>query len=453
MGQDRWRRRVPDPGRGSRPAAARPRARTPTTGWSRPRGLRAARLARARSHPSGGGGGRTGVQRRRPIRSAPSFGQAAPLPGDSVEHADPDAGLGVRGSGRRTIPAPAWRKASPDRPAPTRSRSPRDGALGCQDPGSVAHGSLARRQLRRSARPGGTGVTPLHAHLLCVALVAVDLLARAWRIQWIVQGLGHRMTVKDAFVLNAFGDAACALTPLRIGGEPARLAGMLRTRVPATAAFVGISLEVLAAWPVIILAAGWMDLAVRSGLVAQRRASPRCGAAERAWPWIALVALASVITWIYARRVTSPFARQLRRPVRRALVYWRRMPTWPLLASIPMTLLNLGTRVAILPGPRPHRWRAHRTSAPCVLGSFALLYSQLVLPTPSGAGAVELGFLGGSGGRPGSRTRAGSCWPGGSTPTGLACCWECGWRRRSMAGPRCGSWCAGRAEITERADA
>jgi hypothetical protein len=30
-----------------------------------------------------------------------------------------------------------------------------------------------------------------------------------------------------------------------------------------------------------------------------------------------------------------------------------------------------------------------------LLGSFALLYSQLVLPLPAGAGAVDLGFLGG----------------------------------------------------------
>ena len=101
-------------------------------------------------------------------------------------------------------------------------------------------------------------MTPVAAHLLCLGLVGVDLLARAWRIQWIVQGLGHRMTLRDSFILNAFGDAACALTPLRIGGEPARLAGMLRSRVPATAAFVAISLEVLAAWPVIIVAAGWL---------------------------------------------------------------------------------------------------------------------------------------------------------------------------------------------------
>src|SRR3954464_15954606 len=101
-------------------------------------------------------------------------------------------------------------------------------------------------------------MTALHAHLICIVLVAVDLLARARRIQWIVQGLGHRMSVKDAFILNAFGDAACALTPLRIGGEPARLEGSLRTRVPAPAAFVGISLEVLAAGSATIVAAGWL---------------------------------------------------------------------------------------------------------------------------------------------------------------------------------------------------
>ncbi len=239
-------------------------------------------------------------------------------------------------------------------------------------------------------------MTALQAHLLCIALVAADLLVRAWRIQWIVQGLGHRLTVKDAFVLNAFGDAACALTPLRIGGEPARLAGMLRSGVPATAAFVGISLEVLAAWPVIIVAAGW--LAWRYAPAWWLTAEPRlAAAAEGAWPWIVVVLLASAIAWRYARRMTSPMARQLRRPVRRAFVYWRRMPRWPLLASLPLSLINLVTRVAILPVlaltlPDPP------ALGPMALGSFALLYSQLILPTPSGAGAVELGFLGGAAG-------------------------------------------------------
>ena len=239
-------------------------------------------------------------------------------------------------------------------------------------------------------------MTYLEAHLICVGLVAADLLARAWRIQWIVRGLGHRMTVKDAIVLNAFGDAACALTPLRVGGEPARLAGMLRSGVPATAAFVGISFEVLAAWPVIIIAAGWLIwkyapawwVSAGPGLTA---------AAAGAWPWILLVFVLSVLAWVYARRVSSPITRHLERPVRRILVYWRRMPRWPLVASMPLSLVNLATRVAILPvlaltltSPPP--------LGPTILGSFALLYSQLILPTPSGAGPVELGFLGGAAG-------------------------------------------------------
>jgi uncharacterized membrane protein YbhN (UPF0104 family) len=228
-----------------------------------------------------------------------------------------------------------------------------------------------------------------------VALVAVDSAARAWRIQWIVQGLGHRISFWDSFILNAFGDAACALTPLRIGGEPARLAGMLRTRVPATAAFVAISLEVLAAWPVIIVAAGWLIWQYAPAW--WMLAGPRLETAARAaWPWVLVVVVASVVAWRAAGRVTSP-VKHLRRPIRRALVYWRRMPRWPLIASIPMSFINLATRVAILPVlaltlPTPPEL------GPLMVGSFALLYSQLVLPTPSGAGAVELGFLGGAAG-------------------------------------------------------
>jgi uncharacterized membrane protein YbhN (UPF0104 family) len=239
-------------------------------------------------------------------------------------------------------------------------------------------------------------MTLLEAHLVCIGLVAADLLARAWRIQWIVQGLGHRMTVKDTFTLNAFGDAACALTPLRIGGEPARLAGMLRSGVPASAAFVGISLEVLAAWPVIILATAWLGWQYAPAWWIS--VGPQLStAAQEAWPWVALVVLASVVAWYYASRVASPFSRHLERPVRRALVYWRGMPRWPLVASVPLSLINLVTRVAILPVLA--LTLAHPPAlGPMILGSFALLYSQLVLPTPSGAGAVDLGFLGGAAG-------------------------------------------------------
>lgn len=234
-------------------------------------------------------------------------------------------------------------------------------------------------------------------HLICAALVAADLLARALRIRWLLGGLDCRITLLEAFRLNAYGDAACAVTPLRIGGEPARLAGMLAARVPASAGFVAISLEVLAAWPVIILSAVTVFLLL--GRDWWLTAGPAlASAAASGWPWVVALIVASVAAWLVARRwIRRPGARLLRRPLRRVAVYWRRMPALPVLASAPMTLVNVASRVGLLVVlaqalPQPPAF------APLVVGSFVLIYSQLVLPTPSGAGVVDLGFLNGAAG-------------------------------------------------------
>ena len=244
----------------------------------------------------------------------------------------------------------------------------------------------------------------LEAHLICATLVAVDLVARALRIQWLLTGLGTPVRFRDALTLNAFGDAACAVTPLRIGGEPARLAGMLRAGVPASAAFVAISLEVLAAWPVIIagmlpvgwwFAPAWWSAAVPS----------LTSAAERAWPWLAVLAFLCVVAWIAARRYAKNAPGRLARPIRRVRVYWRRMPVWPVLAGVPLTLLNLASRVGILvalAATLPQR----EPLGVLVIGSFMLLYAQLIVPTPSGAGVVDFGFLGGAAGSLGSEGAA-----------------------------------------------
>ena len=247
-------------------------------------------------------------------------------------------------------------------------------------------------------------ISPLEAHLICIALVAVDLLARAFRIVWLVRGLGIPVKLGEAITLNAFGDAACAVTPLRIGGEPARLAGMLRAGVPAAAAFVAISLEVLAAWPVII--AVMLPLAWWFAPEWWRTAIPALGTSiAAAWPWLVILALLCVAAWYAARRFTSLAPARLRRPFRRVRAYWRRMPVWPLVAGVPMTLLNLGSRIGILvtlaatlPEPSP--------LGVLVFGSFMLLYAQLVVPTPSGVGPVDFGFLGGAAGALGGQGAA-----------------------------------------------
>lgn len=240
----------------------------------------------------------------------------------------------------------------------------------------------------------------IQTHLVCLGLVAADLIARGFRIAWIVRGLGLPLSFRQAFTLNAFGDAASALTPLRLGGEPARLAGMLRAGVAAPAALAAIGIEVLLAWPVIIallipmvwfFAPEWWATA----------APAVANGAAKAWPWVVGIGVVTVATWILARRYLHP-VRQVEKPVRQALQYIRGLPAGPLIASIPMTLVNLISRTGVLVAlaltlPDPPELGT------LFVGSFALLYAQLVLPTPSGAGVVDFSFLTGAAGNLGER--------------------------------------------------
>ena len=243
-------------------------------------------------------------------------------------------------------------------------------------------------------------LSPMTAHAICIGLCLADYLARAWRIQLLTRGLRFPLRFPDAMAVNLIGDAACSLTPLRLGGEPARLGVMLSAGVPPTASFVAITYEVLAAWPVIILCAAlllgrhageWWDSAAPGLLLGM----------QESWPWVVAVALLTLAIWIGVRRYAPSGGHHLGRPVKRMVVHWRRMPWVLLIATAPLSFINLASRVAILPV-----LAATLPSAPplglMLIGSFALLYSQLILPSPSGAGAVELGFLGGAAGNLGS---------------------------------------------------
>jgi len=232
--------------------------------------------------------------------------------------------------------------------------------------------------------------------LLCVALVAIDLVTRTWRIQWILRGMRFVVPFGEAFTLNVVGDTASAITPLRIGGEPARIAAMTHAKVPVAGGVVAILIEILVMWPVIIAAAGWLALIYAPTW--WRESAPALGDSLRhGWPWFAGVLVLSVVAWLVSRRLFPRASRSMRRGTRRAWAFARRMPAWPLIASVPVTLVSLAARVAILPVlalslPDPP------AMGPLFFASFTLLYSQLVLPTPSGVGAVDLGFLAGAAG-------------------------------------------------------
>ena len=243
-------------------------------------------------------------------------------------------------------------------------------------------------------------MTLLHAHVACIALVAVDFVARTWRMQWLLAGLGQRLPFREVFIHSALGEAASSLAPLRLGGEPARIWAMTRAGVPATVGVVGIGVELLVMTPVIllgsavlfvVLAPEWWDSvgpAILSGV-------------KRSWPWVALVGAMIVGAGSLLHRRAPAASAALRREMAAAGLYARSMPRWPLLASVPLTLASAAARIAILPtlaATLPY----DLPMAAVIVGSFVLLFSQLVLPTPAGAGVVELGFLGGAAGEMGA---------------------------------------------------
>jgi uncharacterized membrane protein YbhN (UPF0104 family) len=237
-------------------------------------------------------------------------------------------------------------------------------------------------------------LTLLQAQLLCCALLACDLCARAERIRLLLRGVGHRIGFVHALVVNSIGDAASALTPLRFAGEPARFAAILREGIPLRVGFVALGYEVAVEWPVTAATAfglywlwgrSWWGVATPTIL---RRAAAL-------WPWFAIALGASA----FALYLGWPRVRAARRRTL-GLIADTPRPLWhmrwqALLAAAPLTFVSIAARVAVLP-VLALTLRQTPPLGAVALGSFALLYGQLLLPTPSGLGAVELAFLGGA---------------------------------------------------------
>jgi uncharacterized membrane protein YbhN (UPF0104 family) len=232
----------------------------------------------------------------------------------------------------------------------------------------------------------------LLVHLACAGLVAADLTARTWRLRWLVAGAGHPMRVGDAVRCNLLADAGAAISPMRLAGEPARLAGMRLAGVPLLTALAAIGWELATAWPTLILLGSVLIAVCAPGwwAASAHRLSQVGHAASPAWT---LIAILGVVSFVLARRLQLfpplPVIPKCR-PI-------RRMPLAPLLASVGCSAINVVSRTAVLPTlaltlPDPP------TAAVLWLGSFLLVYGQLLFPTPSGLGAVELGYLGGAAG-------------------------------------------------------
>jgi len=241
------------------------------------------------------------------------------------------------------------------------------------------------------------------SHLLALALLGVDCVVRAWRIQLAVWTAGGRLSFNDAFRLNLYGEAASQLTPNRLGGEPARFLGLAEAGLRPVTAIVAIGVEVACEWPVFLIAGvalvafyvpDWRDAA---GVWLHRHRAGELVTVEI----ITLFVLLTV--YLLQRLARAGFVRhRVRRQWRVAWAHVRRAPRWALGAGAVLTVVSVVARALILPAlawgmsnPPPFNQM--------LFGALALIHAPLIVPLPSGGGGLEVAFLNGFAGDFGAR--------------------------------------------------
>jgi len=229
------------------------------------------------------------------------------------------------------------------------------------------------------------------AGLVALVLVAADIFIRALRVRTLL-GAAWSGTLGSAVAVDAYGDAASAITPARLGGEPARFLALRRSGAPAPAVVavlatermvdLGLAALVTLAAAGLLGARGFGDV----GAYLARFTSPRVV------PWVVVVAVLLVAAGAVAVRLRHRFPSAAAESLRDAASHLRAIAAPRFLAAIGLTVLSMAARVAILPVLLS---AAGALGDPLTagVGSFALIYAQLLLPTPSGAGGIELAFV------------------------------------------------------------
>src|SRR5881296_3046922 len=232
-------------------------------------------------------------------------------------------------------------------------------------------------------------------HLLALALLAVDCVVRAWRIQLAVWTAGGRLSFADAFRLNLYGEAASQLTPNRLGGEPARFLGLNEARVRPVTGIVAIGVEVACEWPVfLIVGAALFAYYVPDWRDAAHTWLRRHRAGELVT--IEIIALVVLLTAYLLQRLTRSgmISHRVRRQWRVAWAHVRRAPWWVLGVGALLTVVSVAARALILPA-LAWEMRVRPPFTQMFFGALALLHAPLVVPLPSGGGGLEVAFLNG----------------------------------------------------------
>jgi uncharacterized membrane protein YbhN (UPF0104 family) len=241
--------------------------------------------------------------------------------------------------------------------------------------------------------------TLLVVHGGCVALLLLNLVVRTWRTQVIFGGLGHPVLFVDVATANLAGDAAAALTPLRVGGLPAQIAFFQRIGAPPQVTVPTLLVESILLYPVYAVLGAW--LALTAGLEWLALLKSFSTTAGRMLGNVAGLFLIGWLLVLIVRRAAPTRSRMVGRSMKEGLALARGMGWRVPLLTVPLTVVDVLTRIALLPLLALTVPNAPPADV-LAIASFAMLYGQIAMPTPGGAGIVDMGLMGGAAGNLGS---------------------------------------------------
>lgn len=232
-------------------------------------------------------------------------------------------------------------------------------------------------------------------HTAATALVCLDVGIRGFRLQAYAREAGGVLSLRDSLIATIAGDAAAALTPWRLAGEPMRVAAM-RPGCSITQAVVALGSESAVNYLVVAIFGAWLGSQFGAEWWHSVGSQMAPTISTKATWWIVAITIAVVsVALVVLARAQPHFFRQAFASVRDALATALRASHKLLAIGIAFSAISLTARIALLPllaldaAPSPD-------IGVLALVSFGLLYGQLVVPTPSGAGAVDAFVLGGA---------------------------------------------------------
>jgi uncharacterized membrane protein YbhN (UPF0104 family) len=228
----------------------------------------------------------------------------------------------------------------------------------------------------------------LWQHGLAFTLVLADMVLRAFRTQALMP-----MPLRRALAANTCADAASAVTPARIGGDPVRFLAWRRAGHPASSILMVCGSEIAADIVSLVLIGAALSFAFPA--VERQFIGALFRTVRDAWSWALALAALAVTSVVVTKRFVPQHLVGVTDALREA---WHEARTRPPAALIAATMLTIGAlvaRCAILP--------VLLIGVPglsfgqVLVGSAALVYGQQLAPTPAGIGAVELSAVAGLG--------------------------------------------------------